>query len=80
LFPGPESLKPGHRGHAHIAAILGMKPHTVTCGRRELMMGRLDNDRIRAAGAGRLPQEKTPEIIEATAEIMEYKTAGQTVS
>jgi len=58
LYAGLESLKLGHGGDAHIAALLGMDPHTVARGRRELMMGELDNDRIRAAGAGRLPQEK----------------------
>jgi hypothetical protein len=58
LYAGLESLKLGHGGDAHIASLLGMDPHTVARGRQELMTGELTHDRVRAAGAGRLPQEK----------------------
>jgi hypothetical protein len=58
LYAGLESLKLGHGGDAHIASLLGMDPHTVARGRQELMSGELPHDRVRAAGAGRLLQEK----------------------
>ena len=59
LYAGLESLKLGHGGDAHIASLLGMDPHTVAKGRKELMDSDLtDATRIRAPGAGRLPQEK----------------------
>ncbi len=59
LYAGLESLKLGHGGDAHIASLLGMDPHTVARGRQELMNGELPHDsRVRAAGAGRLLQEK----------------------
>ena len=58
LYAGLESLKLGHGGDAHIASLLGMDPHTVARGRQELMSGELTHDRVRAAGGGRLLQEK----------------------
>jgi len=59
LYAGLESLKLGHGGDAHIASILGMDPHTVAKGRKELMDADLGpSNRVRAKGAGRLSQEK----------------------
>ena len=59
LYAGLESLKLGYGGDAHIASILGMDPHTVAKGRRELMEADLTaTDRLRAPGAGRPSQEK----------------------
>jgi hypothetical protein len=59
LYAGLESLKLGHGGDVHIASILGMDPHTVAKGRKELMDADLNpSDRVRAKGAGRLSQEK----------------------
>lgn len=59
LYTGLESLKLGHGGDAHIASILGMDPHTVAKGRKELMNADITaSDRQRAKGAGRLTQEK----------------------
>lgn len=59
LYAGLESLKLGHGGDAHIASILGMDPHTVAKGRKELMDADLSGtDRVRAKGAGRPSQEK----------------------
>ena len=58
-YAGLESLKLGYGGDAHIASILGMDPHTVAKGRRELMDADLPaTDRLRAPGAGRPSQEK----------------------
>jgi len=59
LYAGLESLKLGHGGDAHIASLLGMDPHTVAKGRKELMEADLDAaNRLRAPGAGRPSQEK----------------------
>ena len=58
LYAGLESLKLGHGGDAHIASLLGMDPHTVARGRRELISADLRRDAVRAAGGGRLSQEK----------------------
>jgi hypothetical protein len=59
LYAGLESLKLGHGGDAHIASILGIDPHTVAKGRKELMEVDLSaTDRVRAPGAGRPSQEK----------------------
>ena len=59
LYAGLESLKLGHGGDTHIASLLGMNPHTVAKGRRELMDADLTaSDRLRAPGAGRPSQEK----------------------
>jgi len=59
LYAGLESLKLGHGGDVHIASILGIDPHTVAKGRKELMEVDLTaTDRVRAPGAGRPSQEK----------------------
>lgn len=58
LYAGLESLKLGYGGDAHIASLLGMAPHTVARGRKELISGDLSSDRIREKGGGRLAQEK----------------------
>lgn len=58
LYAGLESLKLGHGGDAHIASLLGMDPHTVARGRREMVSGDIGHDRIRDTGGGRLAQEK----------------------
>lgn len=58
LYAGLESLKLGHGGDAHIAAVLGIDPRTVARGRRELLASEIDLDRVRAAGGGRPSQEK----------------------
>jgi len=58
MYAGLESLKLGYGGDTHIASLLGMHPHTVARGRKELISGKLSDDRIREKGGGRLPQEK----------------------
>lgn len=58
LFAGLESLKLGYGGDAHIAALLGVDPHTVARGRQELGDGQVDGQTVRVAGAGRRSQEK----------------------
>ncbi len=58
LYAGLESLKLGHGGDRRIAEFIGMDPHTVAKGRRELLEQDLETDRIRKAGGGRMPLEK----------------------
>ena len=58
LYAGLESLKLGHGGDAHVARLFGIDPHTVARGRQELEAGDPGEQRIRAAGGGRLSQEK----------------------
>ncbi len=58
LYAGLESLKLGHGGDAHIAAVLGIDPRTVARGRRELLGSEIDLDRVRAIGGGRPSQGK----------------------
>jgi len=58
MYAGLKSLKLGYGGDTHIASLLGMDPHTVARGRKELISGKLSDDRIREKGGGRLPQEK----------------------
>ena len=58
LYAGLESLKLGHGGDAYIASLLGMDPHTVARGRQELISDDLSCQKVRAAGGGRLLQEK----------------------
>lgn len=58
LYAGLESLKLGHGGDTYIASLLGMDSHTVARGRQELTSGDLSSKRVRAAGGGRLLQEK----------------------
>jgi len=58
IFAGLESLKHGYGGDQFIAQLLGIDPHTVARGRRELLEGDIDSDKIRQKGAGRIPIEK----------------------
>jgi len=58
LYAGLESLKLGYGGDQRIAAFVGMDPHTVAKGRRELIEQDFAVDRIRKAGGGRKPVEK----------------------
>lgn len=58
LYAGLESLKLGYGGDKYIASLLGMNPHTVARGRKELESGNLSTGRVRAQGGGRLLQEK----------------------
>lgn len=62
LYAGVESLKYGHGGDRHLAQILGLDEETVARGRRELMEGQIDRDRVRAPGGGRPRAEKKRRI------------------
>jgi hypothetical protein len=58
LYAGLESLKLGYGGDQRIAEFVGMDPHTVAKGRRELIEQDFDTDRLRKAGGGRKRVEK----------------------
>ena len=58
LYAGLESLKLGYGGDRRMAEFIGMDPHTVARGRRELIEQDFGTDRIRQAGGGRKRVEK----------------------
>ena len=58
LFAGLEAMKFGRGGDTRVAALLGMDPHTVAKGRRELLRDDIDPTRVRKAGGGRIAAEK----------------------
>jgi len=58
LYAGVESLKLGHGGDRRIAELLGIDVGTVARGRRELLGGDVETERVRKAGGGRKPVEK----------------------
>jgi hypothetical protein len=56
LYAGLESLQLG--GDRQIAELLGLDPHTVAKGRRQLLARDVETDRVPAPGGGRKPAEK----------------------
>lgn len=58
LYAGLESLKQGHGGDRQLARILGLDEETVARGRRDLVAGRVQAQRVRASGGGRPRVEK----------------------
>jgi hypothetical protein len=56
LYAGLESLQLG--GDRQIAELLGLDPHTVAKGRRQLLAQDVEANRVRAVGGGRKPVEK----------------------
>jgi len=58
MYAGLESLKLGYGGDQRMAEFVGIDPHTVAKGRRELLDQDLDRQRIRKVGAGRKRVEK----------------------
>jgi hypothetical protein len=58
LYAGLEAMKIGHGGDAQIAELLSMDPGTVARGRRELLSGDVEADRVRRVGGGRHPAQK----------------------
>ena len=55
LYAGLESLRHGHGGDRRVAAQLGMAPATVAKGRKQLLSGDFETDRVRKRGGGRKP-------------------------
>lgn len=58
LFAGLESFKLGHGGDRELAQALGLDEETVARGRRELLAGEVDPNRVRRPGGGRPRAEK----------------------
>jgi hypothetical protein len=59
LYAGLEALQFGRGGDREIADLLDVDVHTVSKGRRELLLGSLEpTDAIRRSGGGRRPVEK----------------------
>jgi hypothetical protein len=58
LFAALESLRLGRGGDQTVSQALGMDPHTIAKGRRELVERDLELDRLRRPGGGRKPVEK----------------------
>jgi hypothetical protein len=58
LFAGLESFKQGYGGDRQLAEALGLDEQTVSRGRRELLAGEVERERIRRAGGGRPRAEK----------------------
>ena len=57
LYAGLESLQLG--GDRQIADLLGLDPHTVAKGRRQLLAQEVNAGRVRAVGGGRKPDRKS---------------------
>lgn len=58
LYAAVESLQLGHGGDRQLAEFLGLDPHTVARGRRELLERDIEPGRVRKIGGGRKPLEK----------------------
>jgi hypothetical protein len=58
LYAGLESFKRGHGGDRQMAEGLGLDVETVARGRRELLEGEVERERIRRTGGGRPRAEK----------------------
>jgi hypothetical protein len=58
LYAGLEAHKVGYGGDRKIAEFLGLDVHTVARGRRELLGGEVQRQRVRQAGGGRKAVEK----------------------
>jgi hypothetical protein len=48
-----ESLKTGRGGDTLVSGLLNIDPETVSKGRKELISGNFEKDRVRKQGAGR---------------------------
>ena len=53
LYAGLESMKLGHAGDSVLAEFLGLDPHTIARGRRQLLDRDIEVGRTRQPGAGR---------------------------
>src|SRR5580704_1508292 len=58
LYAGLESMRLGHGGDSVLAEFLGLDPHTVARGRRQLLDQDVEVGRVRQSGAGRRAVEK----------------------
>jgi hypothetical protein len=76
-----ESLKLGYGGDQQIADFIGMDPHTVAKGRRELEEHDVDIERIRKSGRrSKDDGKKTPEVFAEIEKLMKHDTAGDPIT
>lgn len=66
LFAGLESCRWGHGGDRRLAQALGLDEATVARGRKELLAGKVQSDRVRRPGGGRPRVEKNARPLEPT--------------
>ncbi len=62
LFAGLEALRADSGGDRKVADLLGMSRTTVTKGRKQILSGDFEKNRIRKSGGGRKSIEKNPRI------------------
>ncbi|MGH9447652.1 MAG: hypothetical protein ACRD3O_18275 [Terriglobia bacterium] len=60
VYAGLQSLEFGYGGDRRVAEFLGLDPHTVAQGRRQLLARDFEIERVRKAGGGRKRVEKKP--------------------
>ena len=58
LYSGLESARLGYNGDKIISETFGLDSHTVSKGRKEILSGNFENNRIRKVGAGRIHVKK----------------------
>lgn len=58
LYAGLESLKIGHGGDKLISNLLKLDPETVSAGRKQLISGQFEKERVRKVGGGRIAIKK----------------------
>ena len=75
LFAGLESLRYGYGGDRRVAAILGMSPTTVATGRKQLLAGDLDPERVRKSGGGRKLVEKKRRTQRSDCRVSDFLTS-----
>ena len=61
LYAGLEAYRIGYSGDKKIAELLGLDPHTVAKGRKEIFSPALETEGIRKKGGGRKSAEKKPQ-------------------
>ena len=71
LYAGLESLKRGHGGDTQMAQWLGLDAETVARGRRELLAGEVQAQRVRRPGG-----KKTPALLTRLQCLLQEDTAG----
>ena len=80
LYAGLESLRHGRGGDGRVAAQLGTALATVAEGRRQLLAGNYETERIRKPGGGRTALEKKPALTAQLVILLRHDTAGDPCS
>ena len=81
LYAGLESLKCGWGGDTRIAGLLGVDAGSVARGRKQLLAGDVQRDRVRRPGGGAAtPGKKTPDVIAAIEAALQHDVAGDPIT